>query len=59
MIGDAWTDLQAGDAAGVGRVALLRTGRGRQQLLLPPPPGLADAPVYEALAEALAVMVVD
>lgn len=54
MIGDAWTDLQAGAAAGVAEVALLRTGRGVQQLRLPTPPGLADAPVYDTLAEALA-----
>ncbi|HBY08856.1 MAG TPA: histidinol phosphate phosphatase, partial [Chloroflexi bacterium] len=37
MIGDAWTDLQAGQAAGVGQLALVRTGRGKQQLGLPRP----------------------
>lgn len=57
MIGDAWSDLQAGMAAGVDQVALLRTGRGNQQLQLPTPPELADAPVYDTLAEALATFV--
>jgi len=32
MIGDALTDLEAGRAAGVGRVALVRTGRGNEQV---------------------------
>ena len=59
MIGDAWTDLQAGLAAGVRQVALLRTGRGSQQLRLPTPPGLDGAPVYDTLAEALAAFAVD
>ncbi|MFZ6028843.1 MAG: D-glycero-alpha-D-manno-heptose-1,7-bisphosphate 7-phosphatase [Chloroflexota bacterium] len=54
MIGDAWTDLQAGQAAGVDRTALLRTGRGKQQLSLPPPAGLKSWAVYDDLAEALA-----
>jgi D-glycero-D-manno-heptose 1,7-bisphosphate phosphatase len=57
MIGDAWTDLQAGQAAGVNQVALLRTGRGHQQLRLPTPPELTNAPVYDTLAEALAAFV--
>jgi D-glycero-D-manno-heptose 1,7-bisphosphate phosphatase len=32
MIGDAWTDLQAGEAAGVRGTVLLKTGRGEEQL---------------------------
>lgn len=53
MIGDAWTDLQAGQAAGVSQLALLLTGRGRQQLALPRPLELKNAPVYQDLSEAV------
>jgi D-glycero-D-manno-heptose 1,7-bisphosphate phosphatase len=35
MIGDALTDLAAGQAAGVAHTILLRTGRGQAQLQLP------------------------
>lgn len=42
MIGDAWSDLLAGKAAGVRGVALLKTGRGNQQLLQSHPEGLGD-----------------
>ncbi len=34
MVGDALTDIQAGQAAGVGHTALVRTGRGMRQLSL-------------------------
>ena len=53
MIGDAWTDLQAGAAAGVPRLGLLLTGRGRQQLALPRPPEVAHARVFSDLSAAL------
>lgn len=53
MIGDAWSDLQAGQAAGVTRVGLVKTGRGQQQLALPRPLGLEDAAVFDDLAAAL------
>ena len=57
IIGDAWTDLQAGKAAGLQQVALVRTGRGRQQLKLPAPPSLSNAPAYDSLADALKALV--
>ena len=53
MIGDAWTDLLAGQAAGVSQIALVLTGRGRQQLALQQPLELKDAPVYLDLSAAL------
>jgi len=53
MIGDAWSDLLAGQAAGVRGVALLRTGRGSEQLLQPQPEGLANYFVFNDLSEAL------
>ena len=52
MIGDAWSDLQAGQAAGVQKLAILRTGRGTEQLAQPPPSGL-DYSVFNDLSEAL------
>lgn len=42
MIGDAWTDLQAGRAAGVQGLILVRTGRGEDQLLQPRPEDLTQ-----------------
>ena len=53
MIGDALTDLQAGWAAGVKQVALLRTGRGQAQAQLPTVTQLPPFPIYNTLAEAL------
>lgn len=35
LIGDAITDLQAGQNAGIGKLVLVRTGRGKKQLQLP------------------------
>ena len=32
MIGDAWSDVQAGEAAGMRGTILLKTGRGTEQL---------------------------
>lgn len=52
MIGDALSDLQAGAAAGVGRLALVLTGRGAAQLsrMTPSPFSFVK---YANLAEAL------
>ncbi len=58
MIGDAWTDLQAGRSAGVDRVGLVLTGRGRQQLKMQAPPSLVKTPIYKSLASALNSLVV-
>jgi len=52
MIGDAWSDLLAGQAAGVPKLAILRTGRGSDQLSKPPPIGL-EYSVFNDLSEAL------
>lgn len=53
LIGDAISDLQAGKAAGIQRLALLRTGRGAAQALLPESALLGSFIVYETLADAL------
>jgi len=52
MIGDALTDVLAGQAAGVNQTALVLTGRGYAQSQLPTPSGLAPYAVYATLAEA-------
>jgi len=57
MIGDAWSDLLAGYHAGVRQNVLLRTGRGQQQSLLPRPPGLEGAFIFDTLAQALEALV--
>lgn len=53
MIGDALSDVQAGQAAGVSQSILLRTGRGRAQEQLPAAAGLPPFSVYETLTDAL------
>ena len=53
MIGDAWSDLLAGRAAGVHKVALLKTGRGSEQLLQHSPDNLIDYFVFNDLADAV------
>lgn len=53
MIGDALTDLMAGQAAGVGRLALVRSGRGAAQDRLPKPESLQPYQTYDSLTSAL------
>jgi histidinol phosphatase-like enzyme len=53
LIGDAVSDLQAAVAAGVGTVAMVRTGRGREQEPLLEEAGLASRPVFDTLAQAI------
>jgi D-glycero-D-manno-heptose 1,7-bisphosphate phosphatase len=53
MIGDAWSDVQAGQAAGVRQSILLRTGRGREQLLHPHPENLTSHFIFENLSQAI------
>lgn len=56
MIGDAWSDLQAGQSAGVRHAILLRTGRGAVQLLEPPPKEITGHLVFDNLSQALAAI---
>lgn len=53
MIGDALTDLMAGQAAGVRHLALVRSGRGAAQDGLPKPEGLKPYQTYDTLTSAL------
>lgn len=53
MIGDAWTDLQAGTAAGLDGTIILRTGRGSEQLLLQKPSDIRGNLVFNDLSQAV------
>lgn len=53
MIGDAWSDLLAGHAAGVRGVIMLRTGRGSEQLIQLRPENLNEYFIFNDLSEAL------
>jgi D-glycero-D-manno-heptose 1,7-bisphosphate phosphatase len=57
LIGDALTDLQAGLNAGVGRIALVRTGRGAQQAKSPHIKDMKPFPIFDAVDQAIASMV--
>jgi D-glycero-D-manno-heptose 1,7-bisphosphate phosphatase len=49
MIGDAWSDLQAGQRAGVRHTILLKTGRGSEQLLQPCPEEITGHLIFDNL----------
>jgi len=53
LIGDALTDIQAGRRAGVGRVALVRTGRGAEQEQSELIANMQPFPIYNNLDSAL------
>jgi D-glycero-D-manno-heptose 1,7-bisphosphate phosphatase len=53
FIGDALTDLQAGQAAGINRLALVSTGRGKEQAQLLEDAGLIHISIYEHLGHAI------
>lgn len=54
MVGDALSDVMAGQAAGVREAVLVRTGRGASQAQLPVPTGLKPFLIYNSLADVLA-----
>jgi len=53
MIGDAISDIQAGQSAGVARTILLQTGRGRKQLHEHLINGLQPFDIYQTLSHAV------
>lgn len=53
MIGDAWSDVLAGQSAGVRLAILLKTGRGRDQLLQARPENVTEHLIFDNLALAL------
>ncbi len=56
MIGDAVSDLLAGKAAGVNRLALVQTGRGAQQAVLEEARHARPYSTFSTLSEALQVL---
>jgi D-glycero-D-manno-heptose 1,7-bisphosphate phosphatase len=52
MVGDAWSDLQAGQAAGLRGTIMVRTGRGATQLLETQPEGIKPFLVSDDLLDA-------
>jgi D-glycero-D-manno-heptose 1,7-bisphosphate phosphatase len=60
MIGDAWSDVQAGEAAGMRGTILLKTGRGTEQLLKAPPENMSHNLIFDDLLLALqAILSID
>jgi D-glycero-D-manno-heptose 1,7-bisphosphate phosphatase len=60
MIGDAWSDVQAGEAAGMRGTILLKTGRGTEQLLKAPPENMSRNLILDDLLLALqAILSID
>jgi D-glycero-D-manno-heptose 1,7-bisphosphate phosphatase len=57
MIGDAWTDVQAGHAANVRGTIIVKTGRGADQLSMSPPVDIGDYLVCDDLSQALATII--
>jgi D-glycero-D-manno-heptose 1,7-bisphosphate phosphatase len=53
MIGDAWSDVLAGQSAGVQLAILLKTGRGREQLLQSRPANVTNHLILDNLTLAL------
>ena len=52
MIGDALTDIVAAQTAGIKQCAILRTGRGEEQLKLAEASTLPPFSIYDTLADA-------
>ncbi len=57
LIGDAISDLLAGQAAGVGQTVLVRTGRGASQEAISHPRNLKPFLVFDDLAQALGTLI--
>ena len=53
MIGDAWSDIQAGQAAGVHMTIMVKTGRGTDQLSMPKPTNVTEFLVRANLSQAV------
>lgn len=53
MVGDAWTDVQAGQTAGVQGAIILKTGRGVEQLSMVQPNGVGEHLICNNLSHAI------
>ena len=60
IIGDAWSDVQAGQAAGVRQAILLKTGRGEKQLSQSHPNNITNHLIFDNLSTAFkAIIAID
>ena len=57
MIGDAWSDLLAGQAAGLRELIMVKTGRGSEQLLQAQPKELRTFRVHDTISEAISAII--
>ena len=53
MIGDAWSDVQAGQAAGVQGTIIVKTGRGKDQLSISQPKDASNFHTCDDLSQAI------
>jgi len=53
MIGDAWSDIQAGQGAGVHMAVMVKTGRGIDQLSMQEPADVTEFLIYDNLLQVL------
>lgn len=59
MIGDALTDIEAGQRAGIAKTGLVRTGRGMDQQSMPEAKRLLPFAIFDDLSSALLALVDD
>ena len=57
LVGDALSDIMAGQSAGVGKNVLVRTGRGNAQSAIPLASQIHPFLIYDTLAEALSELI--
>jgi D-glycero-D-manno-heptose 1,7-bisphosphate phosphatase len=57
MVGDALTDIRAGQAAGVPTRILVQTGRGAQQACLPEAASLGHFQIFPALEDVISTLI--
>ena len=57
LVGDALSDLEAGQAASIGQLALVRTGRGAQEEHLLPKPTKTNFVIFDDLAEVVSQLI--
>ena len=53
MIGDAWSDVQAGRAAGITKLVLVKTGRGKEQISSSKEQSIGSVFIYDDLLDAI------
>ena len=57
LVGDALSDIMAGQSAGVGKNVLVRTGRGNAQSVIPLAAQIPPFLIYDTLADAISELI--